>query len=173
MPLRSMVSVMSGSGLSLRARRAGAASALAVALVLSGCAAVPADADGTLDRVRGGELRVGITHNPPWTDTSGAPAGTEVQLVERLAAELDADIAWTHSSEAQLAEALRRGELDLAVGGFTDDTPWTDRAALTEPYTEAEDAAGETRKHVMLTRPGENGMLVAVERFLRAEGTTP
>ena len=43
--------------------------ASAVALgVLAGCAAVPADVDGTLERVRtDGELRVGVTSNVPWT----------------------------------------------------------------------------------------------------------
>jgi len=168
-----MVSVMSGSGLPLRARRAVVASTLAVALTATGCASIPADTAGTLDRVRDGELRVGITHNPPWTDTSGAPAGTEVQLVERMASDLGAEIAWTQASEAVLAEALHRGELDLAIGGFTDDAPWTDRAAVTEPYAEAEDDTGRTRKHVMLARPGENRLLVALEEFLRAEGTAP
>jgi len=166
-----MVSVM--PGVSLRARRVGVASALVLSAALSSCAAVPADTEGTLDRVRDGELRVGITHNPPWTDTSGAPAGTEVQLVKRLAAELGADVSWTHASEAVLADALHEGDIDLAIGGFTDDTPWTDRAAVTEPYAEARDAAGRVRKHVMLARPGENRMLITLEDFLRDEGTAP
>ena len=168
-----MVSVMSGHVLPRRARRAGVASVLAVAIALSGCARIPADTAGTLDRVRDGELRVGITHNPPWTDTSGSPAGNEVELVERWASDLGAEISWTQASESVLAEALHRGELDLAIGGFTDDTPWTDRAAMTEPYTEAPDDTGRTRKHVILARPGENRLLVTLEEFLRDEGTTP
>lgn len=113
---------------------------------------------------------MGVTHNPPWTDTTGDPAGTEVALVERLAADLDAEVVWTESSEAVLAEALHRGDLDLAIGGFTDDTPWTDRAAVTDGYVSAPDASGAESPHVLLARPGENRFLVEVERFLRAHG---
>ncbi|MDL5351678.1 transporter substrate-binding domain-containing protein [Microbacterium sp. zg-YB36] len=156
---------------SLHARRLLVISPLLLTATFAGCTAIPADAAGTLDRVRDGEIRVGITHNPPWTDTSGPPAGSEVELVEQLAADLDADVVWTEASEALLAEALRQGELDLAIGGFTEDTPWTDKAAVTVPYVDAIDEFGQTKKHVFLTRLGENRLLTAVEGFLRAEGS--
>lgn len=55
---------------------------VAVVMMLSGCTGVPADVDGTLRDVQGGDLRVGITHNPPWTDTTDPdkPSGQEVRL---------------------------------------------------------------------------------------------
>lgn len=151
-------------------RRAAFATLTVAALLLSGCAAVPADADGTSARVQDGVLRAGITHNPPWTDTStsGGPSGSEVRLVAGLAEQLDASIEWTVGAEAPLTEALHRGDLDLVIGGFTDDTPWTDKAAMTAPYIEERHSDGTTRKHVLLTRAGENRFLVTVETFLQA-----
>jgi hypothetical protein len=139
--------------------------------VLGGCAAIPADVDRTLDRVRDGELRVGITHNPPWTDTSAPtqPAGRDVDLVERFAESLDADIVWTVGSEAVLVDDLDAGALDLAVGGFTDDTPWAEKAALTRPFRE-DRVDGAVEKHVMLTVPGENRFLTTLETFLSEQG---
>ncbi|MGP3534521.1 transporter substrate-binding domain-containing protein [Microbacterium sp. RD1] len=142
----------------------------ALAAVLSGCGPIPADTDGTTDRIRGDEIRIGITHNPPWTDTSGRlPAGSEVELMEGFAESLDAEIDWVEDSEGVLADALREGDIDIAIGGYTDDTPWTDQAAVTAPYLEARNDSGVTEKHVMLTRPGENQLLVRLETFLRGE----
>ena len=38
--------------------------------LLAGCGLkIPTDPEGTLDRVSGGTLRAGISHNPPWTET--------------------------------------------------------------------------------------------------------
>ena len=60
---------------------------VAAAMMLSGCAGIPADVDGTLRTAQGGDLRVGITHNPPWTDTTDpdTPSGEDVRLVEKFA----------------------------------------------------------------------------------------
>ncbi|MFD1491640.1 MULTISPECIES: transporter substrate-binding domain-containing protein [Microbacterium] len=151
--------------------RPAAAMALAGILLLTACTSIPADAAGTSDRVRGGELRAGVTHNPPWTDTSTAePTGSEVALVESLARGLDARVEWVEGSEAVLADALHEGELDIAVGGFTDDTPWTEQAAVTAVYREVRNDRGVTEKHVMLTRSGENRFLVTIEDHLRENG---
>lgn len=157
---------------SARHRRRLAGVVAATIALLTGCGAVPADAEDTTTRVDDGELRVGITHNPPWTDTTvpNEPTGSEVGLVEDLATQLDADISWTVGAESVLAEALHRGDLDLVVGGFTDDTPWTDRVAMTTPYAEARDAHGDVKAHVLLTRAGENRFLVTVETFLADHG---
>ena len=58
----------------------------------------------------------------------------EVALVERFAAGIGARVEWVEGSEAELANALRYRELDLAVGGFDTKTPWTREAAFTRPY---------------------------------------
>ncbi|WP_173922702.1 transporter substrate-binding domain-containing protein [Agromyces sp. Marseille-P2726] len=142
-------------------------------LLLSGCGiAIPADPHGTLDRVRGGELRVGVSHQPPWTETydDREPSGDEVELVEQFAAALDADVEWAEGGESALVRALERGELDVVIGGIADDTPWAERAAATRAYAESIDDRGERTKHVMLVRMGENRFLVELERFLDREG---
>lgn len=72
-----------------------AALAAATALLVGCGVQIPTDPEGTADRVRNATLRVGITHNPPWTDIAGAgdPGGTEADLVEAFAAELGAGVA--------------------------------------------------------------------------------
>jgi polar amino acid transport system substrate-binding protein len=107
----------------------------AVALLAAGCTSLPRDPKGTVDRVRGGTLRVGLIEAPPWVvRTGGEPAGAEVELVRRLAAELDAEPQWIWGGSQPHLEALERFELDLVAGGLTDDTPWAKRVGLTGPY---------------------------------------
>ncbi|WP_045263470.1 transporter substrate-binding domain-containing protein [Microbacterium oxydans] len=141
------------------------------AMMLVGCAGIPVDVDGTLHDAQGGDLSVGITHNPPWTDTTDPdkPSGEDVRLVEKFAESIDATVVWTEGSEAILTDQLHSGSLDLVIGGFTDDTPWTDKAAITAPYDD-EHVAGATKKHVMLTVLGENQFLTTLETFLLEHG---
>lgn len=146
--------------------------AIAVAtLVLTGCGMqVPADPEGTLERVEGGVLRVGVTENAPWVElgANDEPSGTEPALITAFAEQHGATIEWTDGSEAELVDALDRGELDLVLGGFLEDTPWVEHAAATRPYVE--DVVGDaTEKHVMLVHMGENAFLVALESFLHEE----
>jgi ABC-type amino acid transport substrate-binding protein len=117
-------------------------------------------------------MRVGITHNPPWTDTSssGPVTGSEVTLLEEFAESRDAEIDWVEGSEGVLADALREGDIDVAIGGFTDDTPWTEKAAVSAAYREVRNDRGVMEKHVVLSRLGENRLLVELEEFLRKNG---
>ncbi|WP_158845556.1 substrate-binding periplasmic protein [Saccharothrix deserti] len=110
-----------------------------VVVVAAGCG-LPRDVDGTLDRVRGDAVRVGVAENAPWTvvgaDVPGAEvSGAEAALVRDLAVRLDARVEWRRGSESTLMAALTEGELDLVVGGLLDDAPWTEQASLTRPYT--------------------------------------
>lgn len=155
--------------------RGGRALAIATAILvaLSGCGVtIPSDPHGTLDRVTGGVLRVGVTHNDPWVvvDSTADPVGDEPALLREFAARLDAQLVWNVDSEGDLVGALERGELDVVIGGFTDRTPWSDRAAMTVPYTQATGDEGRSEKHVMLVRMGENRFLVELESFLLREG---
>lgn len=144
----------------------------ASALVLAGCGSIPADPDGTLERVQGGVMRVGVTENPPWVELSGGePSGTEPTLILEFAEQLGAEVEWTVGSEATLAEALEVGELDVVIGGFLEDTPWAEFGAPTRPYITAGTVEGD-EKHVMLTPLGENAFLVALESFLDEEAVS-
>lgn len=147
-------------------------------VVLVGCATIPADPEGTLDRVRGGVLRVGVTENAPWVELGGGgqstgtePTGTEPTLILEFAEQLGATVEWTAGSEATLAEALEDGELDVVIGGFLDDTPWAEFGAPTRPYVTAGTGEGD-EQHVMLTPLGENAFLVALESFLDEEAVS-
>jgi ABC-type amino acid transport substrate-binding protein len=149
---------------------------VAAALLLTGCAGgFPADPDGTLGRVTGGVLRVGVSENPPWTvaDPASDPSGLEVDLVREFAATRDAEVEWVPGSEEVLVGRLERGELDLVIGGFTKASPWVDQAALTHPYATVLTPEGAPEPHVMAAPLGENGFLVALERFLLDQEVQP
>ncbi|GIG36988.1 transporter substrate-binding domain-containing protein [Cellulomonas pakistanensis] len=136
---------------------------------LAGCSGgFPADPDGTLERVTGDVLRVGITDNPPWTEAAGGapPGGLEAELATEFAGTLDAEVDWTVGSEEVLIRDLEAGELDLVVGGFTGRSPWSKQAALTTPYTTVPDEQGKPEPHVMAAPLGENAFLVRLETFL-------
>ena len=71
---------------------------IAAALVLGGCQ-YPRDTEGTLDRVRGGTLRVGVAPAEPWS-------AVERRLVREFAETLDARVEWVEGTESDLMEAL-------------------------------------------------------------------
>src|SRR5215213_4232736 len=103
-------------------------------LACGGCR-LPRDADHTLERVQHGTLRVGVIRNPPWViDSTGDLRGVEVQLVEAMAAELKAGIAWIPGSESELLTSLHSRELDLVIGGLSGESPWKTRVAFTRRY---------------------------------------
>ena len=67
---------------------------LLAAVLAVGCQ-YPRDPEGTLDRVRGGVMRVGVTHVDPWVKLDGGtPSGVEVELLERFARTIDAEVEW-------------------------------------------------------------------------------
>jgi len=152
-----------------RWRRGWAAAVLAVA-TLGGCQ-FPADPDGTLERVRDGTMRVGVTASEPWVDLragAGDPRGVEPELVRRFAARLNAEVEWIDGSEEELMGALKEGQLDLVVGGLTKKTPWKKEAALTRPYLRTRLVVGAPPGASL---PGDfDGAEVAHERGSEAGG---
>lgn len=130
---------------------------------LGGCQ-IPRDTTGTLERVEGGTLRVGVTEADPFVrlGEDGQPSGgAEVRLVERLAAALDARIEWFDGSESELMGALKERQLDLVIGGLTKKAPWKKEAALTRPYLSTRTVVGAPPGQDL---PGNlDGVRVAVE----------
>jgi polar amino acid transport system substrate-binding protein len=122
------------------------ARAVLVVLVASGFLAAcqfPRDPEGTLDRVEGGTLRVGVIEDPPWVDLAGRrPQGVEPELVRQFASSIDADVEWVEGTESELFEALGGFQLDLIVGNLTRSNPYGADAALTRPYTDTEVQVG-------------------------------
>jgi len=118
--------------------------------------------------VRGGELHVGVSPDPPLVvGSGGTPTGSVVDLVEGFAASLDAEPEWTVATEETLVGMLEDGDLDLIAGGITSDTPWLERAGVTRSFTGVDGADG--RELVMLVPLGENAFLSTLERFLDEE----
>ncbi|MCW5695577.1 MAG: transporter substrate-binding domain-containing protein [Bauldia sp.] len=145
---------------------------LVLVAVLAACDRFPADPDGTTERVRGGELRVGAMHAPPFVVlTADGPTGAEAAIAAALADELEAGITWVEGGPDALLAALEDRALDLVIGGVTADTPWSEQVALTRPYLRADDAP-DGKDHVLALPPGENRWLMTVERFL-AESVEP
>ena len=107
---------------------------LAAVLLAAGCG-IPRDMDSTLERVRGGTLRVGVVEREPFTRVEhGTPAGPEVELVQELAQKLGATVEWTVGAESRLMEAVSHRQLDLVIGGIAADTPYGSHVALSQPY---------------------------------------
>lgn len=73
-------------------RAAAGAATVAIAMTLAGCGlTVPTDPDGTLESVRGGELRVGVSPDGALVQVRGGePSGSVVDLVEGFADKIDA-----------------------------------------------------------------------------------
>lgn len=95
----------------------------------------PQDIEGTLDQVRGGVIDVGVTENPPWViRTADGAAGLEPDIVMDLAEKLDADVRWHWGSETELLDALKQYQLDLVIGGLTQNKRLSKAAAPTKPY---------------------------------------
>jgi polar amino acid transport system substrate-binding protein len=135
--------------------------ALTLSALVAGCG-IPRDPEGTLDRVTGGILRVGVTENPPWSSLEEVdPTGVEIDLVQGFAESLDADIEWFEGAEGELLTALEHRELDLVIGGLTVDDPWGQIVTFTQPYAKVITLVG--------VQPGEQalreieGVEVAVE----------
>jgi polar amino acid transport system substrate-binding protein len=110
---------------------------LIVCACAAGCNDLPRDPKETSRHAQGGHLRVGLVEHTPWViRTDGEPAGAEVELVRRFAAELGATPDWHWGGEQQQMEALEHYQLDLVVGGVTDETPWSKYVGLTSSYFE-------------------------------------
>lgn len=135
------------------------AALLAVACLAVGCERYPADPERTLARaLERGTLRVGLSEAPPWVTRDGErPGGVEVALIEQFADALGVAPEWRWGSVEEHARALERFELDLALGGVTRKNPWTRELGATRPYYQ---------QHVVLLPPGENALLVRLERHL-------
>jgi ABC-type amino acid transport substrate-binding protein len=138
-------------------------SVFAIILGLAACG-LPRDPDRTSERIASThELRVGVTDNGEWVDASGAePQGIEPELVRQVAERIGAKVLWSRGSETSLAQSLKHHELDLAIGGFDQKTPWKSIAGVSLPFAETHDK----RKHVFLTAPGENGFILMLDTFL-------
>jgi ABC-type amino acid transport substrate-binding protein len=69
-------------------------------------------------------MRVAAVDREPWVVVDGQqpPRGAEVALVEEFARDLGVGIDWRRMSAFEALEGLEQGDLDLAIGGFGQDS---------------------------------------------------
>jgi len=136
---------------------------LLLALGTTACG-LPKDPEGTSQRIAAThELRVGVTDNGEWVDAHGAePTGIEPALVRQFATRIGAHLLWSRGSETSLAQSLKHGEMDLAIGGFDAKTPWKKTVGVSQPFAQTTDK----KKHVFLAAPGENRFILTLDTFL-------
>ncbi len=109
--------------------------AFALIPILIASCGLPRDEKGTLDKVRGGEMRVGVSDNPPWIYRDGEEArGAEAAIIQQFADSLGARVTWFWGTPEEHLEALERYELDLVAAGLTMSTPWKTRVGMTKPF---------------------------------------
>lgn len=154
---------------SRRRRSAAAVAAGPLAVLLAACGpGIPTDPDGTLDAVTGETLHVGVSVDPGLVEADrGEATGPLAELAEDFAASLDAGVEWRFAGEETLVTLLEEGEIELAIGGFTDRTPWAERVGVTRGYSGIPGTGDRTI--VMLVPMGENAFLSELESFLDAE----
>lgn len=140
------------------------------ALLIAACSRYPDDPEHTLKQVlERGKLRVGIIHSPPWTivDDGRVTGGVEVALVKDFASALGVKIEWHPGGAPENFEALERYELDMLIGGLLQSNPWKSHAGFTMPYyTRPVLGNDDKHQHVMAVPPGENAMIMRLEKFL-------
>ena len=126
------------------------------------CTNLPRDPKETLRQLQSRPIRVGLVEHPPWVVRNGAePAGVEVELIRNFASQLGTTVEWHSGGEQEQLEALEEYQLDVVIGGLTDQTPWSKYVGLTSPYFEE-----ESSKHVIAVPPGENGFVKRLDEFL-------
>jgi polar amino acid transport system substrate-binding protein len=137
------------------------------------------DGDGTLARVRGGTMRVGVVEHPPWTNVParGGAWGIEGALVAELARDYGARIEWVRGPESRLLHALELGELDVVIGGLTDANPWKRRVAFTKPiYTDTIVVGGPQRTTPLRELEGQSVAVLPGDpaaAYVRKKGGVP
>ena len=130
------------------------------AVVLSGCADLPRDPEGTSETVRQGTLRVGFLEAPSFVKSvDGRPEGPEVDMVREIARDFEIEPKFVPVSLDNAIRGLEAHQFQIVIGGFDKDTPVKKRVALTRPYD-------RKKEHVLLLPPGENGWLMRLDKKL-------
>lgn len=147
-------------------RTAASAALVSLVLVLAGCGAhVPTDPDRSLEQLTDGVLRAGASPAGGLVEVDDTHVtGTLADLMAEFAESRGAQVRWTVASEEDLVGLLESDDLDVAIGGMTEETPWSDRVSVTRGYPDIPAANG--RRVVVLLPLGENALQAALEAFL-------
>ncbi len=130
--------------------------------MLTGCD-LPKDPEGTLERVRGGELRVGVLTGNPRADAE------DRRVVDALAQAVGTRPSFHPGDAHHLLYDLHHGRLDIVIGGLPSKTPFSKDVGLSKSAGPLF-RPGEADDRVLAVRNGENGFLRAVNEAIEASG---
>lgn len=141
-------------------------SALAI-LILTGACGTPRDPGRSTETMLArGTIRVGVSENAPWVRLGdGEPRGVEPDLIRAFASQQGVRVEWVRNGESALFRDLEARKLHLVAAGLLATTPWKATLALSQPYQ----GGFFTEQHVLATAPGENQLLLRLDRFLVAQ----
>jgi len=122
---------------------------------LAGCD-LPRDPQGTLDKVRGGTITVGVNADDEPADPR------ERAALERLAGDVGADLSFRVDELHTLIADLEGGRIDMIAGHIPKTTPFAEKVGLSASVSRMTLGDDEV-KTVFAVRKGENGFLTAVE----------
>ncbi|HKY83153.1 MAG TPA: hypothetical protein VJM09_16980 [Sphingobium sp.] len=127
-------------------------------LLATGCEALPRDPEGTLNRIESSRtFKVGAI----------GPAQAAAPLIAALEQRTGARAAIRPMTAEPALQALDDGRIDLVIGPFLRDSPWSTDVAFGPPL-----AVAGSRDHPIeykaAVRNGENRWLMTVERASRA-----
>ena len=135
----------------------------ALLAAFAACDSIPADPDGTLERVRSERVfRAGLISSGP----SRVAGAAEKTFLDRVAAATGARPELTQGAAEPLLLQLEEGELDLVIGPLGPDSPWKPRVAILRPIGETMDPPRLVI--VPIARNGENRWIMLLEREARA-----
>ena len=127
-------------------------------LMLSGCADLPWDPEGTMERIQESKvLRVGII-----SSGNGAPDVPQRLFLSSVASETGSRPQLVRGPAELLLPKLEEGELDIVVGHFAADTPWSKRVTFM-PTPGQRGGDGEPTSAAVI-RNGENGWITLVHK---------
>lgn len=102
---------------------------------VSACGQYPKDMRGTLKKVEHGTIVVGVTENPPYVIyQDGKLSGTDIELVQAFAKDLNANVEWVNGPESTVMTLLKEGQIDVAAGGFNQRSIWKKEVYFVRPY---------------------------------------
>lgn len=127
-------------------------------LVAAGCDRFPSDTSGTSERARGGEFRVG------WIEGTGNEAELRA-LLAGLGRHVRGRARVERGAGEPLLMRLEAGELDLVVGDFDKESPWSSRVAFSRPL-KTEEHVGGVREARAAVRNGEHRWSMIVDQII-------
>jgi hypothetical protein len=128
---------------------------------LAACGPYPRDISGTLDSIeRSGSLRVGFADLRAQDVLAAEAFVSRVESATGAKAKVDRG-----PTDSQIAR-LESGDLDLVIGEFAEDSPWTTETAIIEPLQRRK-VGRRTLGLSPVAANGENRWIALLEREVR------